>query len=734
MSKHILKLNVITHLAYGMEESNNIEIKIDNNIENFKINQIIETTDINNINNNINTINIINEDKNSIDDVNRILGKENINYEEYKILLDAFGNKDLDNSLKEKILEKIEKDNIVRLKDIEDIIEIKDKKDILEDNIEKDVNYINEVFKNKFLYKFSDNIDLYNIYLVIHTIRLILERNQSIKDLIKESFDKIVYNFILSDYKDNTSYCGKINEVLEKYKIDDLKFSYITDLLTGKIKDGQYDAFVSVKDKYFTIFYENKYLNGSSFYEKPFLKNAKKEYTILDELININKNIDEEILKKTIHIMFITLHEFNHFLLALIKSLKNKKIEQYLIHQGPDKKLIKQINEEINKVFIENFKNHEIFKDYYEEVKIYLNKELGLKYICGDIDENLIKNYTNYSFIGCNKNGNILDDKDQNLIDDFINLKKISKAKNFIDKYNFFKYLHDKEFFFGREYNLKYFALKEENKNIYNSFLAHFNNFYSQNNNLNKNKYENENLAKFYKFLLSNKYNFDENTFNSLVEEYVRDNGYAIYGEIVENKKLETINYLKKNYSFFKYLYDKKFFFGRDYDLEYYDFFKQKGVYNSFLAHFNNFYSQNNILNENENKNENDEMISFYKFLLYIEYNFDENTFGLKINDYIKAMKIRKNIENLEKKDYSKLDDIIIKVNTLECLADDFSFSNFPLIMEKGMRALGYWQRNLFKHFAELYKTKGEIKEENKIIIIEEDKTKEKNDKNCIIF
>ena len=118
MSKHILKLNVITHLAYGMEESNNIEINTNNNIENLNINNNIEklninkiieskTTGINSINNNINTINIINEDKNykkcNLDDVNRILGKENINYEEYKILLDAFKNKDLDNSLKEKI-------------------------------------------------------------------------------------------------------------------------------------------------------------------------------------------------------------------------------------------------------------------------------------------------------------------------------------------------------------------------------------------------------------------------------------------------------------------------------------------------------------------------------------------------------------------------------------------------------------------------------------------------------
>ena len=56
-----------------------------------------------------------------------------------------------------------------------------------------------------------------------------------------------------------------------------------------------------------------------------------------------------------------------------------------------------------------------------------------------------------------------------------------------------------------------------------------------------------------------------------------------------------------------------------------------------------------------------------------------------------------------DKIDYSEFKDIILKTDISECFADVFAYSNMPFKIQKGMRSLGYWQRNLFKYFSENY-------------------------------
>ena len=589
--KIIFSINFIPGLVFGMNNGN----EYDKNIKNLNINDIINE---NTINETINIDYIKNKNDQKTDNfdlINNILKKNNINYEEYKILLDTYENKKFDYYYNFKILEKIENDNIIKLKDIEDIVKIKDSKDLIENKIDKDVTFINSVFNNNFFYKFSDNIDLYNVYLVIHTISLILERNLGIKDLIKNSFKKINYKFILSDFNENTLICDKIDEVLNKYNLKSNISTLENWFIYGKIKKGEYNAFVDILNSFFTINYDNKFLNKTNSFLSKFLINRNEIYSILDEFININKYIDKKIFPKNIDMIFITLHEFNHFLLSLIKSLKNNKIQEYIIHKGIDVKMNSQINKEIKEEFIENLKNNENFKDLYKDVNCYINNKFNVEDIyINKVDEKLIKNYTKYSIESCDENSKIL-------------------------KFNFEDFLSD----------LNYLKnCKNEN--------------YEIKNNLNK-------------------------------------------------------------YLFFKYLYNNSFFIGDEYylDIKYYNIGTSEEIYSKFLNYYNTFFSENCTSEERKT----DEILSFYRFLLFKEYDFkNDKNFDEYLDEYLEEKFYYnfncKRIKELEKKDYSKLKTITLRVNTLECFADVFAYSNMPFKIQKEMRSLGYWQRNLFEYFS----------------------------------
>ena len=147
--KIIFSINFIPGLVFGMNNGN----EYDKNIKNLNINDIINE---NTINETINIDYIKNKNDQKTDNfdlINNILKKNNINYEEYKILLDTYENKRFDYYYNFKILDKIENNNIIKLKDIEDIVKIKDSKDLIENKIDKDVTFINSVFNKNFFYK-----------------------------------------------------------------------------------------------------------------------------------------------------------------------------------------------------------------------------------------------------------------------------------------------------------------------------------------------------------------------------------------------------------------------------------------------------------------------------------------------------------------------------------------------------------------------------------------------------
>jgi len=284
MKKFILTVNFIPSLTFGMEN----EYLNDNDIENLNINEIIQENNNRNIININNIIEENNKTKYNFDQIKSILEKNKINYEEYKILLNFLENKDLDILLKEKILEKIEEDNIIKSSDIEYFFKIENEKNNLKSKIDEEVEFINNVFKGKFFYKFSKDIDICKIYLIIHSIYLILNRNKDINNIISTAFDKMDCKFVLSDFNLDIYMCDKIDEVLNEYKIKS-NFTSLDKDNYGKIKDIEFSAFVSIIKKFFTINFENDFLIKDNYNTSEYISSILDTHTILDDLINLEK-------------------------------------------------------------------------------------------------------------------------------------------------------------------------------------------------------------------------------------------------------------------------------------------------------------------------------------------------------------------------------------------------------------------------------------------------------------
>ena len=259
MKKYNIVVNIIPQTVFGMDSdlTNNYII----NCENININNIINENK--------------NDKKHNLDNVYNILGKDNISYDEYKLLLEYVENNDHSDLNTCKILETIEKDNIIRLADIKNIIETKGNEKILRNKIEEDEMFINGFFWNNFFYKFSDNVDLHNIYIIIHTIRLILQRNLNIREIIIRSLKCIKYSFILSDYKGEYYLYDKIEEVLKKYKMSSM-ITFLEKIFTKKVKEFTAIAFFETYGSFFTINYFNEFLVEKYREPKSFVRNAKK--------------------------------------------------------------------------------------------------------------------------------------------------------------------------------------------------------------------------------------------------------------------------------------------------------------------------------------------------------------------------------------------------------------------------------------------------------------------------
>ena len=523
MKKFILTVNCIPSLTFGMnnKNENNINCILEKNINNTTF----ENSNINNItfkNSNINGI----LEENNFNSINNILKKGSINYDEYKILLNFLENKDLDILLKEKILEKIEEDNIIKSSDIEYFFKIENEKNNLKSKIDEEVEFINNVFKGKFFYKFSKNIDICKIYLIIHSIYLILNRNKDINNIISTAFDKMDCKFVLSDFNLDICMCDKIDEVLKEYKIKS-NFTSSDKNNYGKIKDIEFSAFVSIIKKFFTINFENDFLTKYNYNTREYISSILDTHTISDDLINLEKYKDKQQLTKIVDIVFTTLHEFNHFILAIIKSLKNKKIEDYIIYNGKIQKEYQQINNEIKEEYIEKFKYNNDFKVYYEDISSYINYTGKPENILKNKnDEEFIKNYTWYSLSYFDKKNNIVNVPDPSFIQDLLKLKEIkeefSNIKEIINKYEFLKYLYSLGFLKKNCESDKNNCNEENYNEIYEIFLFHYNNiFKSEDDNLDKKR--KIFLLDFYKFLLHYKFNFNDiNNFNIYIYAFIK--------------------------------------------------------------------------------------------------------------------------------------------------------------------------------------------------------------------
>ena len=912
MKKFYVVLNCLSHFIYGMEEGiNNINENIKNsiNIKNSNTNKTIEK-----VNNKTNSIDL-NIDINKIEN-NNIKNSLTINnYDEYNNLVEKLKNKNLDFSSKEilndEILKLIEKYNIIKTQDILDILNFKDKNDILK-KIDEDVEFIKPIFNNKFFYNFYEFIDSYKIYIIIHTIRLILERNEDIRKIIFKSFEKLDCNFILTDFTTDFSICEKIDNVLIKYKSNS-GIPFFKKIYYGNIKNEKDDALVSVIDKFFMILFNVKYLHNNDYIIKEFFYNTQIDIDISNELLIKYKKKIESSFKKILEITLTTLHEFNHSIIASIDSFKNNKIIEHFRYRDISYKTNEKINKDMIQEYIENFKNCENFKFLYKKVIEYINIEIPLEVIVnGALNKNTIKNYTEYSILPYDRYNKIIEDSRLKLLYNYIALKKYQNIEKKLNKeitkyktdsnetFSFFKYLYKKKFLIGKAYSsyIEYFK-DNDFKGLYNNFLAHLNCFTIKKNIfVSENKNKNTEVLQFYKYLLNNNYKFkNKYNFNTHIKLFIKnkssddnssDNNSSNYNSsddnssddnsiVVSNKDIisQFEQNITKNYSFFKYLYDNKFLFDKEYEYiiklyikevtdeelydeflnyfnkyfttnyknrekkfnymfsfyrfllskqytfsnnnfdsllsEYFDEYKKliildlsydkeleysnelkehtsflqdnynfltylydknflikdeykennydikyditdkhtddffiyevseglEGQYNDFLAHLNSFYNKNNILIEKCEEDKNEIIFTVYKYLLDVKFDFnDKNKFDEYFDDFLRDhlngsynfTHCTRQINELSKKNYSSIEGTVFKVNILECFADVFACSNIFLKLQEGMFYFGYWQRILFKYYAEKYETF--IKNENS-----EDKiVNEKNDSKCIII
>ena len=617
-------------------------------------------------------------------------------------------------TIMEKIIAILENNSIMKTKDIELLCSLKeditDKKQKIEKKtsdevskisdqvkegkiksiIKEDEEYLQKIFNNKFYYNFSKDIPLISKVIVLHTIKLAIERNKNIEIVFKESFKDDTKGgicFILHDYDKEFIPSKKFNDILKN-----TNFSNSDKNLDEKEKNNC--PFVKTFDRILSLNFDKETLYKTDF-DKDILNTNFQRSNLNRLVINKKYEFTDDFTKHIIGLSRTTLHEFNHCLFHVLNYIERKDLKEDsnffdIIYdrkldnlQDYDTQVIEDVKEYIYNIpsMSDMFHNQsnskrDEHKKTYTHYSLYFHDINAQKYIDYNESIDLVHSY--------------LKKKDDYYCDKFVNLLQQRPFYEYLDKNNiqlnnqkiFYKTI--KGFFYhsNQDY-MKYLSDKldgDHNHKLYDFYI-----------NMKKNNIDHKNTLQFETFCFQ--YLSKEFEFKSFLD-FLNKN----------NIKIEDSLGLSEEY--LKYLKFSNFLHKNDIKMEKLtDTDKYKKYYEDFIKNEKQLNDNEEQLNDSVSSDFN-KYEDFYKYEGYFYYFYSSmKNKDIDYDNLVKEVveKRTKEIDELKKNisdDEKKLQNLNIGFNKVEGMADVFSICNTGVFLpSKGMFALNYFMNQYLEKF-----------------------------------